>query len=225
MKNKLGLVGAALAASLFVLPGAASAQNYPPPGGGPGAGPGGAPPGPQQDERGFWPRRGIYGGVGLGVGQLSYGCDGCDDLNWSAIGFHGHFGFRFNPQIGIFADGYGLGADISDEIGFDAILVNAMWNFGAQYWITPPLWIKGGIGVARQQISTDEDTEDSDSASSILLAIGYEVLHSPNFSIDIDFRVGAGFYDEEFGGTVTNVGLQFSVNWHSLWSGAAVVVY
>src|SRR3989304_3729175 len=103
MNIKLGLRSAALAAVLFSIAPAALAQDYPPPGGGgPGAGP---PMGPQRDARGFWPRYGIYGGVGLGYGQLSYDvCESCDSDAWEGVGFHGNVGWRLNPQLGIFLD-------------------------------------------------------------------------------------------------------------------------
>ncbi len=221
MSNKLGLRGAAIAAMLMALPAMAAAQNYPP-GGGPG-GPGVAPAGPQRDARGFWPRRGIYGGIGLGFGTMGADCEFCTDETFTGVGFHGNIGWHLSPQLGIFADGYGLAVDPGTD--GEALLIQAMWNFGVQFWVTPPLWLKGGVGVAQQTLQSDTFESETDTVPSILLAGGYELLHGPNFSIDVDARVGAGFYEENQGGTVTNVGIQFSVNWHALFSGAMIIIH
>jgi hypothetical protein len=154
---------------------------------------------------------------------MSADCEFCTDDSFSGLGFHFDIGFRFNPQLGIFLDGYGLGVD-PDTDG-EVLLIQALATFGVQFWVTPPIWLKAGIGSAQQSFHSDTIEAESETVPGILLAAGYELLHSPNFSIDVDLRVGTGFYDEVDGGAVTNVGLQFSVNWHSLWSGAAVVVY
>lgn len=230
MSNKLGLRGAAIAAMLMALPAMAAAQNYPP-GGGPG-GPGVAPAGPQRDAQGFWQRRGLYGGVGIGFGQLAYGdCDEGDGFScsWGGFGFHGDVGWHLSPQLGIFLDADFVGVNPTDG-DFDVLLIQYVGTFGAQFWITPPLWIKAGIGSAQQAFGGDDtncDVDDctSDTAAAILLAGGYEILSSPNFSIDAQLRVGAGFYEEYYGGTVTNVSLQFSINWHSLFSGAMIIIH
>jgi hypothetical protein len=230
MSNKLGLRGAAIAAVLLAVPAMAAAQNYPPPGGGP-PGPGMAPSGPQRDANGFWPRRGIYGGFGIGFGQLTYGdCQDCSDDSWGGFGFHGNLGWHLNPQLGIFVDADFVAVNPTDG-DFDVLLMQYVGTAGVQFWVTPPLWLKGGIGSAQQAVGGDDTNCDdpsvdctSDTAPAILFAGGYEVLHGPNFSIDAELRLGAGFYEEFYGGTVTNVSLQFSVNWHSLFSGAVVVV-
>ena len=221
MSNKLGLRGAAIAAMLMALPALASAQNYPP-GGGPG-GPGMAPAGPQRDANGFWDRRGIYGGVGLGFGTMGADCEACTDETYTGPGLHFDIGWHLNPQLGIFLDAYGLGVDPGTD--GEILLIQTVATIGVQFWVTPPLWLKGGIGSAQQSFSCDFcDDIETDTVPAILLAAGYELLHGPNFSIDVDARVGAGFYEENQGGTVTNVGLQFSVNWHSLFGGALIVV-
>jgi len=222
MKNRLGFRGAALAAFLVALPATAFAQGYPPPppGGGP-AGPAAGPGGGQRDAFGFWQRGGIYGGVGLGFGVIAASCEGCED-SYSGVGFNFDIGWRLNPRLGIFLDGYGLGVD-PDSDG-EVLLIQAIATFGVQYWVSPPVWLKAGLGSAQQSISGDEvETYETDTVAGLLLAAGYEVLSSPSFSVDLEARIGAGFYDENEGGTVTNMGIQVAVHWHSLFAPIVII--
>jgi len=217
MTKRPGFRGAAIAATLFALSATAAAQGYPPPpGGGPGAPPPAAQPAgnPMQDGRGFWQRHGIYGGVGLGFGVMSASCDGCND-SYSGLGFNFDIGWHLNPQLGIFLDGYGLGVD-PDSNG-DILLVQALATFGVQYWVSPPVWLKAGLGSAQQSIHSDVVEDETDTVPGLLLAAGYEVLSSPSFSIDLEGRIGSGFYEDNQGGVVTNIGLQIAVHWHSLF--------
>ena len=210
---------------------AVDAQTYPPPRpGGPGnagyAGPPSPYAGPQRDARGFWPRRGMYGGVGLGFGSMTWDCAGCDETSYESLGFHFNVGFRFTPQLALFLDGWGLGTGFDEEFLRDSVLVHAVSTFGVHYWITPVLHAKLGIGGAQWSLSNDQESAESDVAPAFLLAAGYEILTSPNFSIDLEVRLGAGNYDDqEDGGRITNFGIQFSVNFHQLWRSALLVVH
>ncbi len=219
MMKKLGLGGAALAAILFVLPSSAAAQGYPPPppggGGGAGMGPPPAPAGPTQDERGFWPRYGIYGGVGLGGGNMTLEPDGCPECEDSKSGFSFHFniGYRLNPQLGVFLDGWGMASQ--DDEFVDVTYVHAIGTVGVQYHFTPMLYGRFGLGSAQFSVNVDGiEEEATETVPGFMAGAGFEALHSPNLSVDVELRVGSGFYDD---GTLTNAALAVSVNWHQLW--------
>jgi len=215
-RGRIGLAAVAALGISLLVPAEVSAQGQPPPppppgGGGygpaPGPGPGaGAPVDP------LWPRGGIYGGFGLGVGEMTADCQGCGDA-LESIGFSFDIGFRLGPRFGIFLDGWGLAHPEDNDYG-TVTLVHAIATVGAQYWLSPPLWIKAGIGSAQLSVSYEGETEaESDTVAGYLIAAGYEILHSPNFSVDLELRAGSGFYDD---GTIHNAALGVSVNWHSL---------
>ena len=54
-----------------------------------------------------------------------------------------------------------------------------------------------------------------------MVAGGYELLSSPQFSLDAELRAGSGFFE---GGNVNNVSLSLAIHWHSLWGAAVIIV-
>jgi hypothetical protein len=71
-----------------------------------------------------------------------------------------------------------------------------------QYWVTPQLWIKGGIGFANLQVDwsaygdgiVDASTQPEHGVA-LLGAVGYELLSARNFSVDLQGRLINGAYD------------------------------
>lgn len=194
---------------------AAWAQSYPPP---PGAGPGAGPPPSQPPSAvgpdGYFQRWGLYGGFGLALGNMTFDCDGCEDDQLESVGLHGDIGWRINPRVGISFDFYGM-AHPEDTAFGTLTLVHAVNTIALQYWATPQLWLKGGLGVAQMQLHYDDGgpPDTSDTVGGIMLGAGYEVLSTPSFSLDLSLRIASGFFED---GTATNAGVAFSVNWHSM---------
>jgi hypothetical protein len=82
--------------------------------------------------------------------------------------------------------------------GYDDItLIQSALMGAAQYWITPQLWIKGGIGFASLDLDDSAYYEDAhiDSGMAIMGAVGFELLSSQRFSVDLQGRLLAGSYD------------------------------
>jgi len=151
---------------------------------------------------------------------LTASCDGCDEIYYGP-GLHFNIGWQLTPNLGIFLDGGGLGVD-PDTDG-QATLVQAVVAVGVQYWIQQPIWLKAGIGSAQLSIYSDFLEDETETVFGLLLAAGYEIVSQPGFSVDAEFRIATGFYDEVDGSSVTNFGVQFSVNWHSLFQPFIVI--
>ena len=86
-----------------------------------------------------------------------------------------------------------------------------------QYWPTPLLWIKGGIGSSHLGISYDDGYEadgvELGNGLGLMGAVGFEVLHSTEFSVDLQLRLASGNYhhlDDEIHSAVFGVGC----NWY-----------
>lgn len=208
-RARFGLASATVFGLSLLLASTAAAQGQPPPPppGGAGYGPGYGPPPPAPVDP-LWPRLGLYGGFGLGLGEMTADCDGCDDA-LESLGVNFDIGYRIGPRFGIMLDGWGLGHP-EDQV----TLVHAIVTIGAQYWLSPPLWIKGGIGSARLSLQYEGETQaESDTVAGFMLAAGYEVVHSPGFSVDLELRAGSGFYED---GTVNNVAIGATLHWHSV---------
>ncbi len=67
----------------------------------------------------------------------------------------------------------------------------------AQYWISPRLWLKGGLGFAKlSNTASGTDAElVIDNGGAALLGAGYELLSNRNFAIDLQGRFIVGSYD------------------------------
>ena len=87
----------------------------------------------------------------------------------------------------------------------------------AQYWLTPRLWIKGGIGAAHlsYDFSDAYGTQEQpiDNGAAIMAGIGYEVYATREFAVDLQGRIIEGSYkgiDDQM--TAGSIGLGF--NWY-----------
>jgi hypothetical protein len=202
------LLLSALAAGLVsaLVPSLASAQPGgpppPPPPGGYGGGGGyyGPPP--------YYPppppppttRRGLTLGFGFGLGGMSADsgelCADCD-YDPIAFGFDFHIGGMINPQMAILGE-FTLTGQTLDADGFSWVY-QSMALAGLQYWLTPQFWLKGGIGFSQLDIQYDDGfvvyEETVDTGVGVLGAIGYEVLHSTRFAIDLALRLQTASYD------------------------------
>ena len=200
------LILAALAAVAFTAFVASSAHAQPggpppppPPGGGGGGYYYGGPPPPYYPP----PPRERYGltlGFGFGLGGMSADsgelCIDCD-YDPVAFGVDFHIGGMINPRMAILGE-LTLTGQTLDADGFSWVYQSMLLG-AVQYWLTPALWVKGGIGFSQLDIQYDDGfvvyEETIDTGVGLLGAIGYEVLHSTRFAIDLSLRLQGASYD------------------------------
>src|SRR5262249_9062367 len=102
----------------------------------------------------------------------------------------------------------------ADRFG-DTTLVQSALMLAGQFWITPQLWIKGGIGLAHLDVQDDFSGTytPQDSGLAVLGAVGFELLSARFFAVDLQGRLSEGSYhgidDHVTSGTI-GVGL----NWY-----------
>jgi hypothetical protein len=140
------------------------------------------------------PRVGFFGGFGLHAGNLS--CDGqnCNEFR-KAGGADGHAGWGFNDKVGIVFDLYVLTSK-EDNLS----ITQGMATVGARYWVVPIIWLQGGIGAAQASYKYDffgtTFSDHTDNAAAVMAAVGVELIKSPRFALDVQARVGYGFYGD-----------------------------
>ncbi len=209
---------AATTATAAAQPGSAQ----PPQGGGGFAAPPATYPG------GFHPRGGriLFGGsLGLGAMSLNGEDVQCTNCDYSTASFAaaGHIGGFVGPRLALMAEGQVNGQTIASDTfsGDTSVLTHAALMFAAQYWLTPQLWIKGGIGLSNLRVERsyygdgiiDEVAEVPENGLALLGAVGYELFSAPHFSIDLQGRLINGSYDRT-DNNVSAASIGIGINWY-----------
>ncbi len=198
-------------AILIAAPGLAAAQGYY---GGPGYGP---PPVPG----GFHNRAGrLAWGFSLGLGYMNENgdavtCSGCDAQPVTGeVDFH--LGGMINPRMAILLELQANAQQVALDPNTDTTLEQTLVLGAVQYWLTPQLWIKGGLGVANLQLNDNINGVTYVSPGNglgLLGGIGFELLSARFFAVDLQGRLTEGTYsgasDHITSGTI-GVGL----NWY-----------
>lgn len=146
-------------------------------------------------------RRGFTLGMSFGVGGMGTETGAIDCLDCVgdplAGGLTFHVGAMITPRLALLVE-YAGSVKQLDAVGFNNFS-QSMALIGAQYWLTPKVWLKGGFGYAYAAVSYDDGwvVEDQGVADggALAAAIGYEILSGPRFAIDLQARVGVGVYE------------------------------
>lgn len=129
---------------------------------------------------GFAGHQGFMIGFGLGLSIAT--CGDCEDTE-SSLGFDFNIGGFLNPRLALM---YDIGAWFDSEDG--ASLSLSTHTVAAQYWATPQLWLKGGLGFSQVRFDF-EGGDESEAGLGITLAMGFEVLKQRNFALDLSGRL------------------------------------
>jgi hypothetical protein len=158
-------------------------------------------------------------GFSLMLGHLSDSegsIAGDSSTNYSTIsgGVSAHIGGFVGPRLALMAEVQGNAVTLSTD-GFDDVtLVQSALMGAAQYWITPQLWIKGGVGFASVDVddSYNEESTHIDSGLALMGAVGFELLSAQRFSVDLQGRLLAGSYDV-IDQQLTSASIGVGINW------------
>jgi hypothetical protein len=185
----------------------AEAQGYPPPYY--------PPPPPPPPPHGVY-RAGLVFGFSGGVGAIH--TNNCGDACGVAGLLEGHIGGMINPRMALMLEIWGADHPFSAG-GSSFETINSFFTGAAQYWVNDIVWIKGGLGFA--EIREDFNsygygyTSNSSSGFGLFGAAGVEVMQAYNFALDIQLRIGNGFYSDSAGSfSVQNYGLLVGFNWY-----------
>lgn len=211
-KNLLLAIGVVLLTVLGSVS-VAEAQGYPPPYY--------PPPPPPPPPRGVF-RAGVVWGFAAGLGAVN--ATGCGDACGGAFALEGHLGGMISPRTAVMFEGWGADHPYS-LAGNDHETINSFWTGAAQFWINDIFWLKGGAGLAvlRETIDAGVDyygnpvvAENDHTGFALFGAAGIEVLQSYNFTLDIQGRIGSGFYKDAAGSSFSrqNYAVMVGFNWY-----------
>lgn len=197
-----------LVLAIILSPGLAAAQGYYNNGGGGSGIPGG-----------FHNRTGrLAWGMGIGVGGMHddgsriTDCDNCS--NAPALELDGHIGGMIGPRFALLFEGQLNARTVhSNSYGDSTTLSQTVGMLAGQFWLTPQLWIKGGLGIAGLQADSRYVTTDYGTGGAIMGAIGFELMSARYFALDLQGRIIEGTYNSGNDNiTAANIGLGF--NWY-----------
>jgi hypothetical protein len=174
---------------------------------------------PSRIPGGFHDRTGrLSWGFSIGLGGMhddGSGITNCDNCsNAPAVEVDGHIGGMLGPRFALLFEGQVNARTVhSDLYGDDTVLSQSTAMIAGQYWITPQLWIKGGLGLAGLQADNSYVTYDYGTGGAIMGAVGFELMSARFFAIDLQGRIVEGAYNSGNDHvTAANVGLGF--NWY-----------
>jgi hypothetical protein len=150
-------------------------------------------------------RSGFLIGFSLGGGTIT--CDDCDGLNGVALDIH--LGGMLAPNLALMFDGMGVAHSLEEG----GNLIHVVDTLAAQYWVTPQLWLKGGIGIGRLTVN-DENGEEllaSETGGAAMVGLGYELTHGQHFALDVQLRGAVARYDDA---DIRMGSLSLGFNWY-----------
>jgi hypothetical protein len=167
----------------------------------------GYPPPPPPRHYGMY-RDGLVLGFALGGGGIS--ASNCaPGFCGGAISGEFHVGGMMAPNLALLFDLWGNAKGID---GTDGSFSQTFWSAALQYWPANIFWVKGGLGIAHVQISSNsQGLLDDETALGLMLGAGVEVLQAGNMALDLQFRFGHGFYD---GGGLNNYAFLVGLSWY-----------
>lgn len=199
-----------LVLAVLAVPGLAGAQGYY----GGGYGP---PPVPG----GFHNRTGrLAWGFSVGLGGMHD--DGsditmCDNCNYSPVTVEvdGHIGGMLSPRFALLGEFQGNAQTVhSDAFNGDTILTQSAIMLAGQFWVTPQLWIKGGIGFAHLDAQDSfGNAWDFGGGGAVMAGAGYELLSARNFAVDLQARIIEGAYNSG-NDHITSGTIGLGLNWY-----------
>jgi hypothetical protein len=195
---------AAIVAAALAMPVTAAAQPGHTPPGKPATGE--PSPGEQPLASPLDTHRGLMIGFSLGAGTVApTDCQRCDIPRGMAV--DAWVGWFLRPRLALLYDVFVVLIADAEE-GYSA--GNVVASLGAQYWVTPTIWVKGGVGMAELVVATYVG-EGKTRGPGVTAGAGLELLRKGRFAIDIEARVSHGDFD---GHGLTNFGVLLGANWH-----------
>jgi hypothetical protein len=139
--------------------------------------------------------QGVFGGFGLHAGEIACEGDVCEGVA-EAGGLSGSIGWGFGPKLAIVGDLWVM-AHSEDNVTLHQTIVTA----NARFWVLPILWVQAGLGGASagwRYRGPFIDVEDrTENVPAFAVGAGLELLKGKSFSLDVQLRLGMGFYDED----------------------------
>lgn len=165
-------------------------------------------------------RRPIHFGFGLGAGVMRSAngpiqCVTCEHKPLTGAG-HLRIGWLWNPSHSL-----GIEVDVTSQTldaDKNARLNQTIFLVTLQRWFSEPWWGKVGVGYATLFVDIDDGVVSNnhrlDEGVGGMTSVGYEFLPKNDLVLDVELRVGFGYYQGSIGDTVVATTLRLGVSWY-----------
>ena len=140
----------------------------------------------------------LGGGLGVGGMTFDFSQDGIEEsVSYDeAMAVNLAFGGMISPRLALGVELMSLSA--REESDFDEDVRIYERGFGAwiRFWAIERLWLQAGLGTVRAGSDVDEDNYDGVQVSG---GVGFEILHSRSWALDIALRLAAAGYGDDDG--------------------------
>jgi hypothetical protein len=155
-------------------------------------------------------------GLGVGIGGVQVegrelSCTGCGNQP-VATDFNVHIGGWAGTQTAMLLELQGSAQTIEMNDSGAVRMAQLAAMVGGQYWLTPRLWLKGGIGASTVATRSDKQTERVDSGLALMCGVGYELSGGERYSVEVLARLTSGNYD--WFGQVRAASIGVGLNWY-----------
>lgn len=164
----------------------------------------------------FHQRQGVFVGAGFGLGGIQVDGEELECASCGSRPIASELSFHVGQWIGehsaVMLELQGSTQTISSSDDGDVRLLQGAALVAAQYWLSPRLWIKGGVGAATIANRFSDETEKLDSGLALLGGLGFELSSGARHAIDLQARLVAGNYD--WYGQVRTASVGVGLSWY-----------
>jgi hypothetical protein len=114
------------------------------------------------------------------------------------------------PTFALMFDGSG----VAHSLDGGGSVVHVIDTVAAQFWVTPRIWLKGGLGIGQLSVSDEAGNRvaASETGTGVLFAGGVELLQTRSFAMDLQLRGSAVTYEDAQ--TISMGSLNLGFNWY-----------
>jgi hypothetical protein len=167
---------------------------------------------------------------GMKVDEHNVECASCD-YNPMAIEVDAHIGGMLSDQFGLMLELQGNAQTVDDTYYGSTTLSQGTAMIAGQYWLSPKLWIKGGLGWSHLSYEYDDygyyydetASQPVDDGAALMAAAGYELYSADNMAVDVQARFITAAYDG-INSKLASFTVGLGLNWYGFGSGGGVIV-
>jgi hypothetical protein len=169
-----------------------------------------------------------FGLGGMTVDEENVNCASCD---YSPIGVEvdGHIGGMLSDRFALMLELQANAETVDEDYYGTTTLTQGAAMIAGQYWVTPKLWVKGGLGWSHLSAEYDDyyynDTTSQpiDDGAALMAAAGFEVYSTDQMGIDLQGRFITAGYDG-INSKVAALTVGLGINWYGFGGGGGILV-